>query len=209
MWTYKTNMSIHIPHMNSLQWPMWLGTLVYINSTSLTYACEQICLPHYTYISHCTYRPHISAHNYQNSINCNIYLTYYCKIYASNKYASQMPHICHMPNYSIWIYWQSMSMLHMNPLASIIWPGVLYTNDNDVSADNYDDNTAQYISWVDWPNQPESIITLLNNLYTCLILSILKVGMWMEWFNHLRLSKGHKLPVFLGTTSTLSKNLHH
>ena len=32
----------------------------------------------------------------QNMTNYNIYLTCYCHIHASNKYASQIPHTCHI-----------------------------------------------------------------------------------------------------------------
>ena len=40
-------------HVNSLQWTVWLGTLVYIHFTLLPYAPEQICQPYCTYMSYC------------------------------------------------------------------------------------------------------------------------------------------------------------
>ena len=42
------------------------------------------------------YRPHITAHMHTKSINCNLYLPYYCKICASLQYAPQMPQTLHM-----------------------------------------------------------------------------------------------------------------
>ena len=43
------------------------------------------------------YRTHITAHNHQKSIMHNIYLPCYLKVHATNKYAPQMPKICHIP----------------------------------------------------------------------------------------------------------------
>ena len=56
---------------------------------------------HITNMSHTTimlywHIANIFAYMWQNSINCNIYVTGYCHVWASNKYASQMPCICHI-----------------------------------------------------------------------------------------------------------------
>ena len=45
------------------------------------------------------YRSHITAYIHQMSMNCNLYLPYYCKICARNKYTPQKPNICHMPKF--------------------------------------------------------------------------------------------------------------
>ena len=80
---------------------------------------------------------------------------------CKNKYAPQMPHIC--PNYLRYINGGSMPkyLPHMKSLASTLWPGVLYTNDNDVNAfvDNNDYNTARLHSRVG------PLTKLANNLW--------------------------------------------
>ena len=50
----ETTMSVYMLHINSLQSTMWPGTLVYIYFTLLAYAPKHICLPHCTYMYHCT-----------------------------------------------------------------------------------------------------------------------------------------------------------
>ena len=93
-------MPVYIPHTNSLKSIMWPKALVSIHFTLLAYAPEQICLPHCTYRSHCTspvvyiYTPHYCTHQ---SVISNIYLPYYCKICATNKYAPQVPYMCQIP----------------------------------------------------------------------------------------------------------------
>ena len=53
MCRYQTTFSGYIPHMNTLQSIIWPEALLYMYSTLLEYATEQICLPHCTYMSHC------------------------------------------------------------------------------------------------------------------------------------------------------------
>ena len=96
MCIYKTTMSVYISHMNLMQSIMLPEALVYIQSKLLTYATEQISMPHCTICStalllYSTYRFHITAHIHQTSVNCNFNLPYYCTIWPSNKYAPQMP----------------------------------------------------------------------------------------------------------------------
>ena len=50
---YETSLSLHVPHIHSLQWTMCLGALVYMHSTLQAHATDQICLPSCTCISHC------------------------------------------------------------------------------------------------------------------------------------------------------------
>ena len=47
-------------------------------------------------VPHSAHRLNITAHIHKIVINCNIYLLYYCKIYAVNKYAPQLSYTCHM-----------------------------------------------------------------------------------------------------------------
>ena len=54
--------------------------------------------------------------------------------------------ICHMPNYLMYSYGESMTkyLLYMNSVASTMWAGMLYTDDNDANNDaNTDDNAVQ------------------------------------------------------------------
>ena len=86
--------------MNLLQSKMWPETLVYIHSILLAYAPEQICLPHCTYMFHCTSTTvlicsHSSTQIHKIPINYNNYLLYYCKICASKQYAPQCQNIPH------------------------------------------------------------------------------------------------------------------
>ena len=94
MCRYETTMSVYMPHMNSLHSTIWPGALVYI---------------HFTYMK----TPHYCTIHWK-SINCNIHLPCYCKIWATYRYALQMPQISHMPkllnmhlrgkNANIWSY---------------------------------------------------------------------------------------------------------
>ena len=93
---YETTISAYIPHKDSVQWAMWSGALVYI------FHITSICLQHCIYMSHFTSTvvniwTHFTANIHHKSINCNIYLPYYCKICTNNKYDHQIPYICHKP----------------------------------------------------------------------------------------------------------------
>ena len=116
-WDYYV--SIYMQYINSVPSTMWPGALIYIYYTLLAYAPEQICLPYCTYMSHCTsnivcIQTHITAHIKQNSINCNIYLPYYCKICASKNISLK----CHILNYFTCINGGSMQIYTTNELAS-------------------------------------------------------------------------------------------
>ena len=70
----------------------------YIHFTLLAYALEPICLPHQTCLSHCTSkRLHIDPNLLHIQVKQNnklqLYLSRYKHMCASNKYASQMPHM--------------------------------------------------------------------------------------------------------------------
>ena len=54
MCRYGNVMSVCMLHMNLLQYAIGPGALVYIQDTLLAYAPEQICLPHYMHMPHCT-----------------------------------------------------------------------------------------------------------------------------------------------------------
>ena len=69
---------------------------VFIHSYYCHIPPEQIYFPHCIYVFHCTSticRHHIILHISKKTTNCNYYLPCYIHIGASNKYASQMPHI--------------------------------------------------------------------------------------------------------------------
>ena len=55
----------------------------------------------------------------KNTSNCNIYLTYYCHICASNKYTPQIPHICH-------IY--KLDHVHITQLCQFKYPKCTHQN---------------------------------------------------------------------------------
>ena len=88
--TQETTMYICIPLMNSKMAP---GALVYSTAPLLAYAPQQLCLQHEHLVP---LQVSISAYTDQISINCNIYLPYYCKICANKKYA---PSNATCPNY--------------------------------------------------------------------------------------------------------------
>ena len=113
---YETTMSLFIPHMISVQSIMWPGAMVYIHFTLLTYAPEQICQPHHTYMSHSTstivyiYTSHYCTHPLKiNKLQhlCTVLLQKYVPRtnipLKSHKFV-----IC--PNYSTCIYRGSMPM---------------------------------------------------------------------------------------------------
>ena len=47
-------MLIYLPHIFSSESTMLSGALVYIHVTLLKYVFEQIWLPHFTYMCHCS-----------------------------------------------------------------------------------------------------------------------------------------------------------
>ena len=68
----------------------------------LLYVMEYIWLLHCKYDSQnhyakWTYRPKIIVHIHQNITNCHRYFIQYCQICSRNKCATQMPHICQIP----------------------------------------------------------------------------------------------------------------
>ena len=103
MCSYETNISVYIPHMNSLPWTTWPEALVH--STLLAYAHEQnMPTTLYIYVPlHFWCSVHIDDklfHTYiKNQQTPNMYLPYYCEICASNKYIykPQMSQLCYIP----------------------------------------------------------------------------------------------------------------
>ena len=55
VYAHYTTMSVYMCHMDSLQSTMRQQTLIYIYFTLLAYIPEQICLPHYTCMSICSF----------------------------------------------------------------------------------------------------------------------------------------------------------
>ena len=91
--------------MNSLQSTILPEALVYIQFTLLKYA-PNICP--IALLLHSTYKPQITAQIRQISLNCNIYLPHYHKIYAKNKYALKYQKYCICLNDLTFIYGGSM-----------------------------------------------------------------------------------------------------
>ena len=91
---------------------------IHTHALKITRIClEQICLPYYTYMSHCTstviYILILHYCTFSSKINnCNNYLPYYCKICARHKYAPEMPTICHMPKLPIIFTWGKYSNIY-------------------------------------------------------------------------------------------------
>ena len=58
---------------------------------------------------------------HKRSINNNIYLPYYCNLYASDKYASQFPQILHIPKFLLALsdLWGSMPIYATYEVAPI------------------------------------------------------------------------------------------
>ena len=54
------------------------------------------------------YTCYITTYIHQTLRNCNTYLPFYCRIFASNKYAPQMPQIWNMPKLLDMHLWGSM-----------------------------------------------------------------------------------------------------
>ena len=52
-YSYEITISVHIPHMDSVQSIMWPVATVYIHFTLLAYATESICQLHCTYMPQC------------------------------------------------------------------------------------------------------------------------------------------------------------
>ena len=71
----------------------------------------------------------------------------------------QMPYICYRPKLLKMHKWGKHAyMLHINSLVSTIWPGVLYTDDNNVNADDDADVEAEnnndsepWLHYLSWP----------------------------------------------------------
>ena len=69
---------------------------------------EQICLPHHTYMPHCTTTavyiiyPYITVHTRQNN-KLQLHLPCYNHIYAYKKYIPQMPYMCNTLQATVWL----------------------------------------------------------------------------------------------------------
>ena len=133
-------------------------------------------MPHCTYMSDCTcpvYRP-----------NCNIFLPYYCKISASNKYAPQMPQNGICPNYSMCIYEGSMliCMPYMKLLPFIMSAESRCRNDDDDDAgQRRRHRPITCTELATWPSKSK-----WNKIITTLFLSCLN---WIKlpWYSELTL----------------------
>ena len=154
MCRYQKTMSVYLHHINSMQPTVPSQALVYLHLTLLAYAPEQICLPHYTCSSHCInnvvdmYTPQYCT--YPSNINKLELFIYHttAKYVPATKYALKCNSTVICPNYLTSINGGSISiyMPNMNSLASVMWPGVLYTEDNA----DYNANTLPQSNCIDW-----------------------------------------------------------
>ena len=91
MCTYQTTMSVHIPHINSIQSTLLPKALVYIHFTLMKDGPDQTCLPHCSCMCHCIQTPHCCIYNKTNKQVChelcsNMHMYYeFCNdIYSSS-----------------------------------------------------------------------------------------------------------------------------
>ena len=159
---------------------MWPKALVWIHFTLLENAPEEICLPHCTYVPLNLYYSLHTDHillliSSQKSMLCNIYLLYYCKICAKNKYAPQMPYTSPIQDWLIGISGGCMPIcvLDMNSLTSNMWPGALHTDAND----DINDNATAWLHIMSRPPgqisqklRSEVSIGMLPLVFVCVIL---------------------------------------
>ena len=75
-------------------WYTYISHYWYMPMTKYAFHNAHTCST--AHLLYSRYRPLITAHFHQKSINCN-FLPNYCKIYASIIYAPLIPYICHMP----------------------------------------------------------------------------------------------------------------
>ena len=121
-----------------------------------TICLEQICLPHYTYMHHCTttciQTPHYQKHVFHSTA-----------IFVP---ATYMPPIYHIyaisPNYLMCTNGEYMPVFitNMSSPSPTTWPAVLYTDDDDANDDTMTTipmvMQPDSISWVgQWPNEPK------------------------------------------------------
>ena len=104
--------------MNTVQSPVWSGALLNIHFTQLAYAPEQICLPHHTFISHCT-----------NTVLYVDPILLHTQIKKKQLTATLIYHIngIHMPHMHIiscaYETTVSVHIPHVSSMQSIMWPG--------------------------------------------------------------------------------------
>ena len=125
---------VNICLLNSLESPLWQGALLYIHFTLLWCPPEQMPTKLHIHVPlHCYSSVHTDPKQYTQNTQEKTYLSHYCHIYASNKYAPQMQN-----GWSMLIY-----VPLIRSLASTMWPGVLctYTQYQMMMPDN--DNTSQ------------------------------------------------------------------
>ena len=137
---------IHLADINvtcevTCNYNQYIYLLCKLQLTILSHACEQICLPHCTCMSHCT------------TTIVYMMIPNDCKNIVQKQQIHNIPSYCTSSvtcatctNYLMRINGQNVSMYlqHMNSMASKRWPRALYTYDND------DDNTAR-LHTPSWP----------------------------------------------------------
>ena len=115
MRTYQITMSVHIPHVNSLQSTMSLQVLVNIHFTLLGYASEHICLPHQTCMPHCTsnvvymWTPQILYVQVKQNNELQLYHTINIYVQATN-FPLKCLNYATYSNYFMWRYGQTISL---------------------------------------------------------------------------------------------------
>ena len=93
MFPFKHGQFIYIILLNAIQVILPLKS----HNIHVWHITEQIWHLHCKYHLHSHHaNKHIIVHIYQNTTNCTWYFTHSCQIWATNKYAPQMPHVCHI-----------------------------------------------------------------------------------------------------------------
>ena len=140
-----------------------------IHAFHITVICPSINMPTKLHImSHCTF-----TKVYIKSINCNIYLPYNCHNVPTTNMPPQMPHICHLSKLLNMHQLEKNVNIYadMNPMASTMWPGILYTDNKESMPMPATMMTMQpdYISWVGhWPISQKLLILLVMTFKTML-----------------------------------------
>ena len=134
-------MSVYILQINSQQSTTWPETLVYIHFTLLVYDPEQLSLPHWTYMFHCT-TPEVYIQMAHISKKWNFSLPCHCHIYSNIKYVPQMPH---------------MKLVHVSYVS--IYTSYELTEVNNVTRNTHI-HTFKIIDIYLWTNMPATAFVL-------------------------------------------------
>ena len=161
-WTYCNQQCVHeywyayILHY----WYMPLNK----DAWHMSHTCPTVFLMYSTHIDH-TLLPTVIKNQWTATF---IYHTN-CKTCASNKFPQKCHILCQLPNLHDVLEWGTYAnyMPHMNSLALTIWPGPLFTDDNNDNDARWLFPQPNYTYWIG------SLLKLVKNQWWCrLILQI-------------------------------------